>query len=1774
MEKVSKKSIVLIVLLSIFVAFCSVGLYFLSLPKEEKQSIAVDGPTNSGNWTDSGNYAQNYGGGSGSSTDPYLISTPEQFAYFAYRINSGSDIGGNFLVTTDLDMSAYYWTPIGTSSSRSFYGTFDGGGFEISGIYVGTESSPVEFAGLFGYVSNSSYRKTNISNVILNSSVIFGSTAGGIVGGNVLPSASGNILDIDWSDFFVTISNCISYAEIYANGAVGGIIGSGYSTQVEDCVNYGSITGRNNSGFGGGIVGALNGGNISKCSNYGNIDLHGSVYSDTGRRLDAGTGGICGFTIGIINECQNNGTINGYYAGGISGFGGTVNKCANFGQVNGDQSAGGISAANTQSMLLYMSITQSGSVIHSRLEAYIVSGNITNCFNAADVSALGQNSYDISAAGGIIGINGSVGAYTNTIDSSTYITPAVDYIYMANNYNIGNVSNADNYGCVGGIVGTVNHDDYGSSSFNEEYIVPLKLINNFNLGSVTNSGASGAIVGNINYGDIEISKNYWGGDATSSLAAVGADNTDSSSIDASYLDTIADLAKTQDWYTNESNWNSSEPWDFTSVWTIDPEQNGGYPIIIIEEATYWTDEGVRATAFAGGDGTEDKPYQISNGAELAYLSYMTDSGTHYENTYFIQTQNIDLSGHLWDPIDNFFGHYDGQNFEITNLATPAFVEGSIDEEDWMGGNSDSQHQGLFGLIDTSYASSIDAVTIENIILKDSTIYGSNYVGGIVAQVYYIMGTTMYPVTITNCISYADVYGFGGYVGGIAGYVNQTTVSNCKNYGNIYGSNATAVGGIYGYDRRSSQITNCENYGSITASFVIDSQGAYNGSFYAARGNVGGIAGLTSTYITNSNNYGDITVTSKTSVGSSISYIGLAVGGIAGYGYETISSCINEGNIVANVVGTNYSSNIGGLAGYTGGISNSYNIGNVSVNGGQGYIGGLAGSIDYNISITNCYNLGNVELTNGSTTSAVGGVFGNAVRLKNVSNSDLIVVAFVYNRGNILSTGYAGGLVGYYTPYSNKSLAVINCFNIGSVTSAENLVGAIIGGASSVSVLSIVNVIYGDGATQDLPDISSGEDLGGVYEPNITTLAKTQEWYLSDAWAGGWNFYSLWGFVEGENDGYPVFTSTIEGNWIDYRASSFGGGTGTEEDPYIISTPEHLAYLSYLVNNNLAEGDSMDMGGGMIMKMQFSGVYFKQTADIDLSAHVWNAIGNIDMVNQTYLIFSGNYDGGGYEITGMFTDGSDYIGGIFGMFIGLNDNITLKNINIAESYIQNYGAAGVVGMMMLVSPSVQINVENCHNSAVVIGTSIAGGIIAGGESAGGSIVGCSNTGNILGLSYAGGIIGQFSHSTSPLTIDNVYNEGSVTGSYAGGIVSDTDDTTLTNSHNTGNIFGISSNGYVGGLIGDSYETTLDNCYNTGSISGKAQYAGGLVAYLGGSSGISNSYNSGDINVDTSNSSTGVGGILGYYVFYSYDNPSGFNNCINYGNVTSNGNYTGGIAGYSAYGSNFENCVNYGDISGTQYVGGIAGDGVVDNSLNYGDISGTQYVGGISGRGMVNNSSNYGAVSGTSYVGGIAGYMNQSYASSSTSVSTILTLKNYGPVSATGNYSGGLIGQFVVSNSNTLPTITLSGCINLGSVTSSGDYVGGFVGHLNVSGSTESYPVTFTIEGSGIESAITYGGTNHGVLIGLSTIPVTLTNSYAISQIADLTLVGSADITMTNNLFILNDVKYYQGDDFSEFAWINSSSCPIPKALSTMSDYFTGTVTLDDLTSDGWTELTVA
>ena len=57
---------------------------------------------------------------------------------------------------------------------------------------------------------------------------------------------------------------------------------------------------------------------------------------------------------------------------------------------------------------------------------------------------------------------------------------------------------------------------------------------------------------------------------------------------------------------------------------------------------------------------------------------------------------------------------------------------------------------------------------------------------------------------------------------------------------------------------------------------------------------------------------------------------------------------------------------------------------------------------------------------------------------------------------------------------------------------------------------------------------------------------------------------------------------------------FGGGSGTETDPYIIGTAQQLANLAYEVNNG----------------NNYAGEYFKMTADIELNSGVLQADGSL------------------------------------------------------------------------------------------------------------------------------------------------------------------------------------------------------------------------------------------------------------------------------------------------------------------------------------------------------------------------------------------------------------------------------------------------------------------------------------------------------------------------------------------------------------------------------------
>ncbi len=86
------------------------------------------------------------------------------------------------------------------------------------------------------------------------------------------------------------------------------------------------------------------------------------------------------------------------------------------------------------------------------------------------------------------------------------------------------------------------------------------------------------------------------------------------------------------------------------------------------------------TAFAGGSGTADAPWQIASVDQLAYLAATVNDGSKsgYMGAYFVLTADLDMTGVAWTPIGNmndmenhttlFLGSFDVQDYTVSNLT--------------------------------------------------------------------------------------------------------------------------------------------------------------------------------------------------------------------------------------------------------------------------------------------------------------------------------------------------------------------------------------------------------------------------------------------------------------------------------------------------------------------------------------------------------------------------------------------------------------------------------------------------------------------------------------------------------------------------------------------------------------------------------------------------------------------------------------------------------------------------------------------------------------------------------------------------------------------------------------------------------------------------------------------------------------------------------------------------------------------------------------------------
>ena len=222
-------------------------------------------------------------------------------------------------------------------------------------------------------------------------------------------------------------------------------------------------------------------------------------------------------------------------------------------------------------------------------------------------------------------------------------------------------------------------------------------------------------------------------------------------------------------------------------------------------------DGSIATAFAGGSGTGNDPYQIADGAQLAYLASEVNKGQTYENSYFVLTADIDLANHDWTPIGNpfsdalfggkdyslFAGNLDGKGHTISNIS--------------IGTESTPLESDVFGLFGATGGK------ISNLNLDGVTICGiaKNVSGYIIGLAGALAGSASGP--IENChvanlsmtmntpdSGMAVAYWIGGLVGALDG---SQHIKECSASGTIKElSGKGSIGGLIGELGRAAKIT--------------------------------------------------------------------------------------------------------------------------------------------------------------------------------------------------------------------------------------------------------------------------------------------------------------------------------------------------------------------------------------------------------------------------------------------------------------------------------------------------------------------------------------------------------------------------------------------------------------------------------------------------------------------------------------------------------------------------------------------------------------------------------------------------------------------------------------------------------------------------------------------------------------------------------------------------------------------------------------------------------
>ena len=182
------------------------------------------------------------------SNGSYTVTSADGLMNIAKLVNGGkTDI--NITLTADIDLTGKNWTPIGTSFSNKYTGTFDGGGHTIKGLTVTTND---QFVGLFGSIG---YAGT-VKNVMMEDVQITSNRSSGFAGGVA-----------GYSDG--TIENCSVSGSVSGTVYVDGVVGAQWNGSITGCSSSATVKG---TVYVGGVAGQTNGGaTLTACYATGNV---------------------------------------------------------------------------------------------------------------------------------------------------------------------------------------------------------------------------------------------------------------------------------------------------------------------------------------------------------------------------------------------------------------------------------------------------------------------------------------------------------------------------------------------------------------------------------------------------------------------------------------------------------------------------------------------------------------------------------------------------------------------------------------------------------------------------------------------------------------------------------------------------------------------------------------------------------------------------------------------------------------------------------------------------------------------------------------------------------------------------------------------------------------------------------------------------------------------------------------------------------------------------------------------------------------------------------------------------------------------------------------------------------------------------------------------------------------------------------------------------------------------------------------------------------------